>query len=121
MFTCDAVLMYTDIDTDHALEQIAVFLQTFPLCRDCPANEIIKGLQIIMQNNVFKFGDTFWIQQDGTAMGTPPAPDYATLYFGIHELAILPNCSASIIAYYCYIDCLNFWHHHPDPSVDLAN
>jgi hypothetical protein len=122
MFTCDAVSMYTNIDTDHALEQIAIFLRTSPLCRDCPANEIIKGLQIIMRNNVFKFGDTFWIQQDGTAMGTPPAPDYATLYFGIHELAILPNFSASIIAYYRYIDdCLGFWHHHPDPNVDLAN
>ena len=122
MFTCDAVSMYTNIDTDHALEKIAVFLRTSPLCRGCPANEIIKGLRIIMRNNVFKFGNTFWLQQDGTAMGTPPAPDYATLYFGIHELEIGPTFAHSLIAYFRYIDdCIGLWKHHPDPNVDLQN
>jgi hypothetical protein len=122
MFTCDAVLMYTNIDTDHALKKIAVFLRTSPLCRGCPANEIIKGLQIIMHNNVFKDGNTFWLQQDGTAMGTPPAPDYTTLYFGIHELEIGPTFAHSHVAYFHYMDnWIGLWKHHPDPNVDLQN
>jgi hypothetical protein len=120
MFTCDAVSMYTNIDTEHALEKIAVFLRTSPLCRGCLANEIIKGLRILMRNNIFQFGDTYWIQEDGTAMGTPPAPDYATLYFGIYELEIGPRFKNSLAAYFRYIDdCLGLWLHHPDPSVDL--
>ena len=121
-FTCDAVSMYTNIDTDHALEKIAHFLRSSPLCRDCPSGAIICGLEILMRHNVFKFGDTFWIQKQGTAMGTPPAPNYATLYFGIHELDIAPRFQSSIAAYHRYIDdCLTVWIHHPDPAVDQQN
>jgi hypothetical protein len=73
-----------------------------------------------MQNNVFQFGNTYWLQQDGMAMGTPPAPDYATLYFGIHELDIVPLFANSLVAYFRYInDCIGIWLHHPDPILDL--
>jgi hypothetical protein len=64
----------------------------------------------------------FWKQEDGTAMGTPPAPTYATLYFGIHELAICPTFAHCLVAYFRYIDdCHGVWLHHPDPAIDLAN
>jgi hypothetical protein len=122
LFTCDAVSMYTNIDTDHALQKIAHFLRTSPLCRDCPSGAIICGLEILMRNNLFKFGDTFWIQKEGTAMGTPPAPNYATLYFGIHEMDIAPLFREMLAAYFRYIDdCLALWIHHPDPLVDAQN
>lgn len=122
LFTCDAISMYTNIDTDHALAVIAEFLRTSPLCADAPRAAIVQGLEILMRNNIFKFGDTFWHQTEGTAMGTPPAPPYATLYFGIHELDIVPKYQQSLLDYCRYIDdVLGAWIHHPNPVTDSQN
>lgn len=88
-FTVDAVSMYTNIDTDHALDFISNFLRYSAQCRDIDADPIIRALEIIMRNNLFKFGDTYWLQITGTAMGTPPACMYAILYYGSHELTVI--------------------------------
>jgi hypothetical protein len=57
-----------------------------------------------MRCNFFKFGDTYWLQMTGTAMGTPPGCVYATLYFGIWELEIVPFFQANLPFYRRYID-----------------
>jgi hypothetical protein len=69
--------MCTNFDTTHALEVISNFLRYSPQCRDIDADPIICALAIIMCNNLFKFGDTHWLQITGTAMG-PPSDVFAT-------------------------------------------
>jgi len=44
-----------------------------------------------MINNVFHFGDISFFQTSGTAMGTPLAPTYATLYFAIWKATVFPD------------------------------
>lgn len=34
-----------------------------------------------MKNNIFQFGNIWWLQQIGTAMGTPCACVYTTTFF----------------------------------------
>ena len=122
-FTADAVSMYTNIDTEHALSEISNFLRTSPLCHGSTTIEAtIRGLEILMRNNVFKFGDTSWLQLTGTAMGTPPACMYATLYFAIYEMKLLTHFESSVLFYRRYIDdCFGIWNHHIDPEIDDAN
>ena len=95
LFTMDAVSMYTNIHVKHALPTIKDFLtKTTKGKRICNTSNIkvdalIAAIEIVMEHNVFRFGDTFWLQLAGTAMGTAPAPEWATVYFVIWEMAII--------------------------------
>ncbi len=46
---------------------------------------ILQGLELVMGNNIMSFGDSYFLQLIGTAMGTSTAVAYANLYFGWHE------------------------------------
>ncbi len=93
LFTCDATSMYTNIDTTHALSVLGNYLRgSLILYREkIPLDLFMLGLRTVMIYNVFRFGDTFWIQLKGTAMGASPAPMYATLYFAILEQQVVPK------------------------------
>ena len=84
-FSIDAISMYTNIQTDHTLKVIGDFLfskEGRNICRKelVDPSATLAALRLVMTSNVFKFGDTFWEQRSGTAMGTPPAVVYAKLY-----------------------------------------
>lgn len=58
-----------------------------------------------MSRNIIQFDDTFWLQIDGTAMGTSTACMYATLYVALHErLNLLPEFKDSLEYYKRFID-----------------
>jgi hypothetical protein len=75
LFITDAVLMYTNINRDRALQFISQHIREHvSQFANVPAEALIEALEIIMTLNVFTFGDTTCIQDQGTAMGSPPAP-----------------------------------------------
>ena len=104
LFTADAVSMYTNINTRHALRIIGDYLQRnsqkFP---SVPYEAVMVALSLIMTNNIFRFGDTYWHQLEGTAMGTPPAVPYATLFYAIREAQFV-HTSPNLYFYRRYID-----------------
>lgn len=109
--------MFTNIHTPYALRMIRIFLESNPnVTRGINISALMEGLQIIMTKNIFKFGDTFWLLTTGTAMGTPAAPSYATLYYFIHEITFIPLFPE--LVYYCrYLDdTLGVWLPHADTN-----
>ena len=114
LVTADAQSMYTNISTDRALHDIGHYLRTnadqFPNIEPRP---LLAALTLVMKNNLFKFGDTFWKQIDGTAMGAPPAPPWATLAFAGHEDRVVTKYQLVIPFYRRFLDdILMIWLRH---------
>ena len=95
--TCDATSMYSNISTTEGILAIEKYLETFSDDIDkvygmegsFNKNFILKLLCLVTEFNVFQFEDTWWHQLTGTAMGTPCACVYATLFFGYFEWTVL--------------------------------
>ena len=89
LFTSDATSMYSNIDPGEALPVLEDYMNKFgdELDQKC-RNQIellIALTKVIMENNVFQFGSTWWRQKIGTAMGTSCACIYATIFFAYFE------------------------------------
>lgn len=118
-FTCDAKSMYTNIDTDAALDVINDYLRANTKEFSYHAETLIAAMDLVFRNNILSFGDAFLRQLTGTAMGISPAPPYATIFFGIHELDMLPSWTHRVPFYKRFIDdVLGIWIHHEDPATD---
>jgi hypothetical protein len=113
LFTADATSMYTNIDIETGLASIRHLLHSNKdkVPSNFPSNLFLTILEIVMQNNIFSFADTFWLQLCGTAMGTPVACSYATLTFGDYEnTTLLPMFKDNLLFYRRYIDdILGIW------------
>jgi len=107
LFTCDAVSMYTNIDSLHGIEVISLWLEEYSLeiPPDFPTLLFQKILQTVMTHNVFQLDNTFWLQTSGTSMGTSCACAYATLYWGyIERKHILPKWQHHLLYLRRFID-----------------
>ena len=87
--------MYSNIDLDHARSVMKNWCESYdPEPGDDwpPVDTILAALDIVMRFNIMQFGDSYFIQLVGTAMGTSCAVIFANLYFGAHEKrSILPR------------------------------
>ena len=96
--------MYTNISTDDALPRIKRYIEQHPdLATPHEQMGVIEALSLIMKNNLFQFGDTYWLQTDGTAMGVSPSCSYATLYYCAHEQFLIQKYP-EILFFRRYID-----------------
>jgi hypothetical protein len=119
IFSCDAKSMYTNIPTGPALEVVGAYIHN--RCEPALANALMEALRIVMENNIVRFGDTFWKQIAGTAMGVPPAPPWAILFFAIHELAFTERWKDFLIFWKRFIDDgLGLWKLHANAETNNA-
>ena len=124
LFTADAVSMYTNIPTPAALNYITQKLHRYASSHDnsYPVMAIQSALSLVMKNNIFTFGDMTFQQLNGTAMGTPPAPPYATLYYSVFEDSFLHDYSGQLMLYKRFIDdVIGIWLCDPDQDTDATH
>jgi hypothetical protein len=104
LVTFDAISMYPNIDIDHALQIMKNWFSTINAAQHgLHPESILDALNLVMRFNIMQFGDSYFLQLIGTAMGTSVAVMFANLYFGWHEReVILPK----------YRDTLKRVYHH---------
>jgi hypothetical protein len=107
VLTSDATSMYTNLDSNTGIQALRDLptTQALHISPTFPTDFFLLILEIVMNHNIFQFGDTFWGQLQGTAMGTPAAPLYSILTYGQHEnTKILQKFKENLIYYKRYID-----------------
>ena len=109
LFTADANSMYTCIDTEHAIAVISNWIDGLPLTEenglnDFPIDAVKSAMGLVMRNNLFEWGDLYFLQLTGTAMGTSAACMWATIYFAIREEFLLGKYSSELLLYKRFID-----------------
>jgi hypothetical protein len=116
--TADAVSMYTNIDTVHAHTEISKVLRLSDLSTPQMKGIIMHALHIVMNNNLFEFGDTAWLQIDGTAMGVSPSCCYAMLYFSPKEQEIRDKFPEILFLKRYIDDIFYIWESHANEELD---
>ena len=120
LFTANAISMYTNIPTNTAILLITKHIHTLIQEEQPKQNKaLIAALKLVMLNNIFSFGDMMFKQMNGTAMGTQPAPPYATIYYGLHESKFLRNSRKHVVSYKRFIDdVLGICLPHPNQKIN---
>ena len=111
ILTGDVNNLYPSINIADGLSAVKAALQLFSSYPSSLINLILDLLEWVLRNNYISFGDTFWLQIKGTAMGTPVAVTFANIYLSMLEYELAQNVTAShsldlsaILIYKRYID-----------------
>ena len=104
IFTMDIKSLYTVIPNDCGLKALAHFLDKRPVLQ--PATSTLTRLaELVLTLNTFSFNGAFYRQVAGVAMGSKMGPNYACLFVGYMEEAILSQYTGFIPQLYKrYID-----------------
>ena len=82
MVTLDVSSLYTNIPHKDGLDACRFFLSNTSATNDLPVDSVLKLIQLVLENNHFQFNKENCMQKVGTAMGSPMAPSYASLFMG---------------------------------------
>ena len=82
LVTLDVSSLYTNIPHKDGLDACRFFLNKNSSSNDLPVDSILKLIELVLENNHFQFNSENYMQKMGTAMGSPMAPAYASLFMG---------------------------------------
>ena len=102
LVTCDVTSLYTNIDPVQGLRAFDIISKKSKRCG--PYKEIRALLEICLKNNDFKFGDQWFLQIKGTAMGKKFAPSYANIFMANWEAEILSKTNLHPAVYFRFFD-----------------
>ena len=91
----DIKSLYTVIPNDCGLKALAHFLDKRPVLQPATST-LIRLAELVLTLNTFSFNGAFYQQVAGVAMGSKMGPNYACLFVGYMEEAILSQYTGFI-------------------------
>ena len=106
IITGDVISMYPSIPIDEAIQDIPKWsfkfynnltqsqhqnLQTKKYFNKISSEDFRKCIQLILYNNMIYFDNNYYLQKNGVAMGTPTAPQIASIFLDILESKLNSN------------------------------
>ena len=82
LVTLDVSSLYTNIPHKDGLDACRFFLNKNSSSKDLPVDSMLKLIELVLESNHFQFNSENYMQKMGTAMGSPMAPAYASLFMG---------------------------------------
>ena len=90
IFTMDITSLYIKIPNNEGLQALKYFFNQRPIKK--PSSETLLRLaELVLTLNCFSFGDNYYKQINGGAMGTKMGPSYANLFVGFIENKFFSN------------------------------
>ncbi|XP_063077568.1 uncharacterized protein LOC134467623 [Engraulis encrasicolus] len=83
LVTFDVESLYTNIPHEGGLEAMAHYLESQD--DGLPTELLLNMTRFILKSNYFLFNNKYFLQVQGTSMGSPFAPNYANLFMGLWE------------------------------------
>ena len=121
-FNSDAINMYGNIGIEEGIRTIQDYVRLFAgeYKGHFLSKLIIKLLHLVISENIFKFGNTWWLQKVGTEMGTPCATSYVIIFFAFYErTGIFPRFKNNLLFYVIFIDDIfGVWENPSSDSND---
>ncbi|CAJ0957188.1 unnamed protein product [Ranitomeya imitator] len=117
----DVVSLYTSIEHDRGLAAVDVALSGSDVGPD-RARLVLQLLEFILRRNYFLFGDDYYQQLRGTAMGSNVAPTYANIYMAVLEdqYVYVSRFWPQVRAWWRYIDdVFVVWEGHLSELLDF--
>ena len=107
LFSVDVVNLYGSIPLDEAMDAVREALESHlddvDMC-GLSVDQVCNLLEQCLTNNVFRFGDEYFLQKQGVAMGNPVAPVVAILFMHRFESRALQNATIKPAFLVRYID-----------------
>ncbi|XP_053391365.1 uncharacterized protein LOC128554143 [Mercenaria mercenaria] len=125
LVTLDVNSLYTNIPHTEGIEACKYFLENSNYNGRLSVDSVCKLIQTVLENNFFKFNNDNYLQKAGTAMGSPMAPSFASLFMGKLEQSFLSSCELKPDVWFRFLDDIfMLWSHSLDELkkfIELLN
>jgi len=122
LVSLDVTSLYTNIPHVDGIKACKYFLDNSLNHNRLSSEDICKIITLILENNNFQFNGTNYIQIMGTAMGSPMAPSYASLFMGKLEQDFLENENFNPTVWLRFLDDIfMIWNHSEEDLHKFIN